>query len=60
MDGLIIGHLDKSGLARWVTTIVDILQQHGFKIALNKIKNVPPFYILGSQLTLTQAKVNGP
>ena len=60
MDDLIIGHLEESGLAPWVTTIVDILQQHGFKIAPNKIQKVPPFHILGSQLTLTQAKVNGP
>ena len=59
MDDLIIGHLEESGLAPWVTTIVDILQQHGFKIAPNKIQKVPPFHILGSQLTFTQAKVKG-
>lgn len=59
MDDLIIGHLEESGLAPWIATIVDILQQYGFKIAPNKIQKVPPFHILGSQLTLTQAKVNG-
>lgn len=60
MGDLIIGHLEESVLAPWVTTIVDVLQQHDFKIAPNKIQNIPPFHILGSQLTLTQAKVNGP
>ena len=48
MDDLIIGHLEESGLAPWVTTIVDILQQHDFKIALNKIQKVPLFHILDS------------
>ena len=60
MDDQIIGHLEKSGIVPWLTIIVDILQQHEFKIAPNKIQKVPPFHILGSQLTLTQAKVNGP
>ena len=54
MDDLIIGRLEESGLAPWVTTIVDILRQYGFKI----VRNVPLFHILGSQLTLTQANVN--
>ena len=60
MDDLIIGQLKDSGLAPWVTTIVDILQQHGFKIAPNKIQKVFPFYVLGSQITLSQTKVNEP
>ena len=60
MDDLIIGHLEESGIALWITTIVDILQKHGFNIAPNKKQKVPPFHILGFQLTLIQAKVNGP
>ena len=51
MDDLIIGHLEKSEQAPWVTTIVGIFQQHGFIIAPNKIQKVPPFHILGSKLT---------
>ena len=51
--------MEESGLAPWVTTIVDIFQQHDIKIAPKKIQKVLPFHILGSQLTLTQVKVNG-
>ena len=47
IDDLVIGHLKEAGLAPWVTTIVDIHQQHGFKIAPKKIQKLPPFYILG-------------
>lgn len=32
MDDLINGHLEESGLASWVTIIVELLQQHGLKI----------------------------
>ena len=46
MDDLIIGHLEESGLAPWVTTIFDILQQHGFKIAPKQnTKSTPSSYI---------------
>lgn len=38
MDDLSIGHLEESGLVPWITAIVDILQQHGFKTAPNKIQ----------------------
>ena len=59
MDDLIIGYLEESGIAPSVITNVDIFQQHDFKIAPKKIQKVPLFHMLGSQLTFTQAKVNG-
>lgn len=56
MDDIILGHRDSIHLEGLLTQVLTILRKGRFNVAPNKVqKYPPPFKVLGSHLTLTQA-----
>lgn len=60
MGDLIVGHQDTRWQQVLLQQVFDLLHKNGFKTAANKVQEVPPFKILGAELTLSWASLVQP